>query len=51
MWGSDQKASLNPIEMFELCNNIKLVLSTLLYEPGPRILFDSENEKRISLRG
>ena len=51
MWGSDQKASLDPIEMFELCNNIKLVLSTLSYEPSPRILFDSENEKRISLRG
>lgn len=51
MWGSDQKASLDPIEMFELCKNIDLVLSTLLYKPGPRILFDSEFEKKNSLRG
>ena len=51
MWGSDQKASLDPMEMFELCNNVNLVLSTLLYEPGPRILFASEFEKKKSLRG
>ena len=51
MWGSDQKASLNPIEMFKLCDDVNLVLSTLLYDPGPRKLFDSENEKRKSLRG
>lgn len=51
MWGSDQKASLDPKEMFELCNNVNLVLSTLLYEPRPRILFASEFEKKKSLRG
>jgi len=51
MWGSDQKASLDPIEMFELCKNIKLVLSTLMYELGPRKEFHSENEKKKSLRG
>ena len=51
MWGSDQKSSLDPIEMFDLCNNINMVLSTLLYEPGPRVQFQLENTKKESLRG
>ena len=50
MWGSDQKASLDIQEMFELVKNIKTIESACKYKPQKRIQFEKENEKKKSLR-
>lgn len=50
MWGSDQKASLDIQEMFDLIKNIKIVESACQYEPQKRVQFEKENEKKRSLR-
>tara|TARA_B100001248_G_C27344726_1_gene438110 strand:- start:44 stop:859 length:816 start_codon:yes stop_codon:yes gene_type:complete len=50
MWGSDQKASLDIQEMFELVKNIKIIESACQYKPQERIQFEKENEKKKSLR-
>jgi hypothetical protein len=33
-----------------MIKNIRDIEKTIMYEPGPRRLFDGENAKRISLR-
>ena len=50
LWGSDQKASLNPDELFQLTRGIHEVSESIKYEPCPRLLFEDENLKRDSLR-
>ena len=50
MWGSDQKASLDIQEMFELVKNIKIIEKACQYKPQKRIQFKKENEKKKSLR-
>ena len=50
MWGSDQKASINPNQLKELVDNIRVIEKAIQYEPQPRILFEKENTKKISLR-
>ena len=50
MWGSDQKASLDIQEMFELVKNIKIIESACQYKPQQRVQFKKENEKKKSLR-
>ena len=50
MWGSDQKASLDIQEMFELIQNIKIIEASCKYEPQERIQFEKENIKKIALR-
>lgn len=50
MWGSDQKASINPVEMYQLVNGVKELQQAYYYEPQPRIQFKSENIKKQSLR-
>ena len=49
MWGSDQKASLDIQEMFELIKHIKIVEQSCKYEPQERVQFEKENIKK-SLR-
>ncbi len=50
MWGSDQKASLDIQEMFELVKNVKIIEKACKYEPQKRIQFEKENIKKLSLR-
>ena len=50
MWGSDQKASLDIQEMFELVKNIKIIEKSCQYSPQERIQFETENIKKKSLR-
>ncbi len=50
MWGSDHKASLDLDELKILMTNIRQCESALQYKPQNRLLFESENVKRISLR-
>ena len=50
MWGSDQKSSIDIPEMFELCRRIKELEKCYQYSISPRILFESELNKRESLR-
>lgn len=50
MWGSDQKASLDIQEMFELVKNVKTIEEACKYKPQERILFEKENIKKLSLR-
>ena len=50
MWGSDQKASLDIQEMFELVKNIKIIEKSCQYIPQERIQFETENIKKKSLR-
>lgn len=50
MWGSDQKASLDVQEMFDLVKNIKIIESACQYKPQERVQFEKENEKKKSLR-
>jgi N-acetylneuraminate synthase len=49
-WGSDQKSSISVDELRELVNGIRSIERSILYNPGPRILFGSENSKKLSLR-
>ena len=48
-WGSDQKSSISVDELRELVNGIRSIERSIQYNPGPRILFDSEISKKISL--
>ncbi len=50
MWGSDQKASLNPSELNDLILGIRDIENSL-GKGGPRTLLSSEKEKKKSLRG
>ena len=50
MWGSDQKSSVELVGMLHLIEQIKEVEKATQYEPQERILFEKENEKKISLR-
>lgn len=50
MWGSDQMASVEPIGMYKLVKGIREIEKSL-GDGGPRKLFESEKEKRKSLRG
>jgi N-acetylneuraminate synthase len=50
MWGSDHKASLDPLELFELLKGIREIESAMKYKPQPRILRESEKIKKESLR-
>lgn len=49
MWGSDQKASVEPVGIIKLVNGVKAIDSAI-GNNGPRILFPSELDKRRSLR-
>jgi len=50
MWGSDQKASVEPAELFKMVSGIKEIEKCKKYPAGPRRLFDEEIDKRNSLR-
>ena len=50
MWGSDQKSSLELVGMLHLIEQIKEIEKATQYEPQERILFEKENEKKMSLR-
>jgi N-acetylneuraminate synthase len=50
LWGSDQSSSIEPKELKTLIDDIKTVEKAIQYKPGPRMCFESENEKRLSLR-
>ena len=50
MWGSDQLASVEPTGLIKLVKGIKDIEKSLgTY--GPRVVYDSEIDKRKSLRG
>jgi N-acetylneuraminate synthase len=51
LWGSDQKASVEPIGQFELIKGIREIEKATMYKAGPRLLFTSELAKRKTLRG
>lgn len=50
MWGSDHNSSLEPSALFKLVKGIRDIEQSVKYCPGPRIISDSENEKKNSLR-
>lgn len=50
MWGSDQLSSIEPPGLFKMVKGIRDIESAIKYPIGERILFDKENEKRLSLR-
>ena len=49
-WGSDQFASLNPEEFFELLKNIRMLEKSIQYPEGERKIFKGELIKKKSLR-
>jgi N-acetylneuraminate synthase len=50
-WGSDQKSSIEIVPgLFKLVKGIRDIEKALKYEPGPRILFESELKKKDTLR-
>lgn len=51
MWGSDHKSSLMPQDLFRLVKGCREVERAIQHEPGARILFKGELEKRRNLRG
>jgi N-acetylneuraminate synthase len=51
MWGSDQSSSLTFKDFRTLVEGIRDLELALQYPPGPRVLFDQENTKRLTLRG
>lgn len=51
IWGSDQKSSVEPSGLFHMISSIKNIEDAIQHEPGERILFEDELEKRKSLRG
>jgi N-acetylneuraminate synthase len=51
MWGSDHYASLLPHYLFQLVNGCHEMEKACQYNPGPRIVFEGELEKRKTLRG
>ena len=50
MWGSDQKSSVELVGMLHLIEQINEVEKATQYKPQERILFEKENEKKMSLR-
>lgn len=50
MWGSDQKASIEPSGLIKLVKGIRDIEKATQYPPGPRKQFEGENAKRDSLR-
>lgn len=50
MWGSDQAASIDPVEMIKLANGIRKIERAMKGD-GPRQLCPAEAAKRESLRG
>jgi len=50
MWGSDHTASLEPSGLFKLVKGIRDIEKATRFCPAPRILFNSENNKKITLR-
>jgi N-acetylneuraminate synthase len=51
LWGSDQSASVEPVGLFKLIKGIRDLELAKQYEKAPRQLFESELEKRKTLRG
>jgi N-acetylneuraminate synthase len=50
MWGSDQKSSVEPAGLFHMTSSIRNISKAIQYPPGPRMQFETENVKKISLR-
>ncbi len=50
MWGSDHKASVEPIGLFKLVKGVRDLEKALYFPPQDRLLFESEKSKRESLR-
>jgi N-acetylneuraminate synthase len=50
MWGSDHKSSVEPSGLMKLVKGIRDLEKALQYPPQERILFESEKNKRDSLR-
>ena len=50
MWGSDHISSVEPVGLFKLVKGIRDCEKAIQYEPGPRMLFEKENAKKITLR-
>lgn len=50
MWGSDHLSSVEPSGLVKLIKGIRDIEKAIQYEPSERILFESENVKRTSLR-
>lgn len=51
MWGSDQLSSIEPNGLFKLVKGVRDIEKAMMHEPSERILFDSELNKRKTLRG
>lgn len=49
LWGSDQAASIDPIEMIKLVRGVRRIESAM-GEKGPRRIYESEMKKREQLR-
>jgi N-acetylneuraminate synthase len=50
MWGSDQAASIDPVEMIRMVQGVRTIEKALAGD-GPRVLCEAEKAKRESLRG
>lgn len=50
MWGSDHKASVEPIGLIKLVKGVRDLEKALYFPPQDRLLFESEKIKRESLR-
>lgn len=49
-WGSDQSSSIEPDGLIKLVKGIRSIEEAMQYPPGPRLLFEKENEKKLTLR-
>ena len=50
LWGSDQKASVEPDGLIKLVKGIRSIEKATQYPPGPRMQFEGENYKKSTLR-
>jgi len=50
LWGSDQSSSIEEGELVDLVKGIRNIEKAMQYEPAPRKLFESEKQKKITLR-
>ena len=50
LWGSDQKASVEPDGLIKLVKGIRAIEKATKYPPGPRKQFEGENFKKSTLR-
>jgi N-acetylneuraminate synthase len=48
-WGTDQSCSVEPHELYTLVRGIRDVEKAIFYEEGPRLLFQSELDKKLTL--